>query len=130
MLKRWLLASKREICYIIYVEKLEVKDMNKLNLTAQDILDKEFNVDFKGYSASEVDSFLDTVLDDYQNYDENIEELQAKISELEAEIEALKRKNLDLESKQKVIDLANTTSYSSVDLLKRVARLEEEVYRK
>ncbi len=104
--------------------------MNKLNLTAQDILDKEFNVDFKGYSASEVDSFLDTVLDDYQNYDENIEELQAKISELEAEIEALKRKNLDLESKQKVIDLANTTSYSSVDLLKRVARLEEEVYRK
>ena len=104
--------------------------MNKLNLTAQDILDKEFNVDFKGYSASEVDRFLETVLDDYQNYDENIEELQAKISELEAEIEALKRKNLDLESKQKVIDLANTTSYSSVDLLKRVARLEEEVYRK
>ncbi len=104
--------------------------MNKLNLTAQDILDKEFNVDFKGYSASEVDSFLDIVLEDYQNYDENIEELQAKITELEGKIEELKRKNLDLESKQKVIDLANTTSYSSVDLLKRVARLEEEVYRK
>lgn len=104
--------------------------MNKLNLTAQDILDKEFNVDFKGYSASEVDSFLDTVLDDYQNYDENIAELTSKIEELEKMIADLKAKNLELESKQKVIDLANTTSYSSVDLLKRVARLEEEVYRK
>ena len=104
--------------------------MNKLNLTAQDILDKEFNVDFKGYSASEVDSFLDVVLDDYQNYDENVAELKSKIEELEKTIADLKAKNLELESKQKVIDLANTTSYSSVDLLKRVARLEEEVYRK
>ena len=103
--------------------------MEKLHLSSQDILDKEFNVDFKGYSAAEVDSFLDMVLDDYQTYDEGIEELQNEIEGLKKEISKLKADNLELESKQKVIDLANTTSYSSVDLLKRVARLEEEVYR-
>ena len=104
--------------------------MEKLNLTVQAILDKEFNVDFKGYSAAEVDSFLDQVLDDYQTYDEGLAELNSEIEALKKEIAELKAKNLELESKQKVIDLSNTTSYSSVDLLKGVARLEEEVYRK
>ena len=30
---------------------------NKLNLDPQTILDKEFHVDFKGYSPAEVDEF-------------------------------------------------------------------------
>ncbi len=104
--------------------------MEQLNLSVQEILDKEFNVDFKGYSAGEVDAFLDTVLEDYQIFEENVAELQKEIASLKEEISDLKNKNLELESKRKVIDLSNTTSYSSVDLLKRVARLEEEVYRR
>nr|APO28574.1 DivI1A_domain: DivIVA [uncultured bacterium] len=35
---------------------------NKLNLDPQTILDKEFHVDFKGYSPAEVDEFLDSVI--------------------------------------------------------------------
>ena len=35
--------------------------MEKLNLTPEEILNKEFNVYFKGYSPAEVDSFLDSV---------------------------------------------------------------------
>ncbi len=104
--------------------------MNKLHLTTEEILDKEFNVDFKGYSAAEVDAFLDLVLDDYYTVAENTEELQNKIAELEKELESAKAKLTELEGKQKVIDLSNTTSYSSVDLLKRVSRLEEEVFNK
>lgn len=103
--------------------------MEKVNLSAQDILDKQFNVDFKGYSAADVDAFLDLVLEDYQIYDENIEELKNKITELNAQLSELKDKCRNAESKQRVIDLTNTTSYSSVDLLKRVSRLEEEVYK-
>ena len=41
----------------------------KLNLDVHAILDKEFHVDFKGYSASEVDALLDLVIEDYQVYD-------------------------------------------------------------
>ena len=36
--------------------------MHKLELTVKEILDKQFNVDFKGYSAKEVDEFLDLVI--------------------------------------------------------------------
>ena len=104
--------------------------MEKTNLTVEEILDKQFNVDFKGYSASEVDGFLDVVLEDYQIFEENVEELTKQINSLKEEIEVLKAEKLELESKQRGIDLSNTTSYSSVDLLKRISRLEEEVYKK
>ena len=104
--------------------------MEKVNLTVEEILDKQFNVDFKRYSASEVDAFLDIILEDYQIYEENLDELKSEIQKLHEEVAELKKQNLELEGKQRVIDLSNTTSYSSVDLLKRVARLEEEVYKK
>lgn len=103
--------------------------MEKINLSVEDILNKEFNIDFKGYSANDVDAFLDIVLEDYQIYEENIEELKQTINTLNETIEELKGQCREFESKQKVIDLANTTSYSSVDLLKRVSRLEQEVYK-
>ena len=104
--------------------------MNKLHLTTQDILDKEFKVDFKGYSATEVDAFLDLVLDDYYTVEDNIEELQKHIADLTKQLADAKAELTDLAGKQKVLDLSNTTSYSSVDLLKRVSRLEEEVFNK
>lgn len=104
--------------------------MEKLNLTPEEILDKSFNVDYKGYSAEEVDAFLDLVLQDYQIMEENVQDLLDLIASLQAEIKSLKNKNVELEGKQKAFDLSNTTSYSSVDLLKRISRLEEEVYKK
>ena len=43
-------------------------------LNAKAILDKQFNVDLKGYAPREVDEFLDKVIADYQTYDETIRE--------------------------------------------------------
>ena len=104
--------------------------MEKLTLTPEEILDKRFNIDFKGYSASEVDAFLDDVLNDYQVMEDNVQELLDCIASLQAEIKQLNEQNVELQGKQKAFDLSNTTSYSSVDLLKRISRLEEEVYKK
>ena len=104
--------------------------MEKLNLTPEEILNTEFNVDFKGYSASQVDAFLDLILDDYSKTEENIQELLDLIASLQDEIRELNAKNVELEGKQRAFDLSNTTSYSSVDILKRISRLEEEVYHK
>ena len=81
--------------------------MEKLNLSVQEILDKEFKVDFKGYSASEVDAFLDQVLEDYQIQEENIESLNNRIKELEEELADAKKTNRELETKQRAIDLTN-----------------------
>ena len=104
--------------------------MKKLNLNPEEILNKEFNVDFKGYASSEVDAFLDEVLDDYQTMEENVQELLDLITKLQNDIKELNKKNIELEGKKKAFDLSNTTSYSSVDILKRISRLEEQVYNK
>ena len=40
----------------------------KLFLTPQEILDKEFKMDAKGYRPQEVDKFLDMVIRDYTEY--------------------------------------------------------------
>jgi DivIVA domain-containing protein len=104
--------------------------MKKLNVSPEEILNKEFKVDFKGYSASEVDAFLDEVLEDYQTMEENVQELLDMIANLQEEVKKLKAKNVELEGRKKALDLSNTTQYSSVDILKRISRLEEQVYNK
>ena len=104
--------------------------MEKLNLTPEEILDKEFNVDFKGYAPAEVDSFLDKVLEDYQIMEENIQQLLNAVSTLQDQVRDLTAKNVELEGRKMAFDLSNTTSYSSVDVLKRISRLEELYYNK
>lgn len=104
--------------------------MEKLNLTPEEILNKEFNVDFKGYSPSEVDTFLDTVLEDYQIMEENVQQLLDTINDLQNQVKELTSKNIDLEGRKVAFDLSNTTSYSSVDILKRISRLEEQILNK
>jgi DivIVA domain-containing protein len=102
--------------------------MKKLNLTPEEILNKEFNVDFKGYSPAEVDAFLDSVLEDYQIMEENVQQLLDTVSTLQNQVKELTEKNVELEGRKMAFDLSNTTSYSSVDILKRISRLEEQVY--
>ena len=104
--------------------------MEKLNLSPEDILNKEFEVDFKGYSAAEVDAYLDLILEDYQIMEDNVQELLDAISTLQDQVKDLTAKNVELEGRKLAFDLSNTTSYSSVDVLKRISRLEELVYNK
>ena len=63
--------------------------MEKLNLTPEEILNKEFNVDFKGYSPAEVDSLLDSVLEDYQIMEENIQQLLDAVATLQNQVKDL-----------------------------------------
>ena len=106
------------------------KDMN---LTAQEIYEKEFHVDLKGYAPDEVDEFLDMVIEDYQKYDEKVEELGAavtryeeKIKELQQQLFALQSENENLNEKVNS-DFVNGSS-NTVDILKRIARLEKAVF--
>lgn len=106
------------------------KDMN---LTAQEIYEKEFHVDLKGYAPAEVDEFLDMVIEDYQKYDEKEEELGAavtryeeKIKELQQQLFALQSENENLNEKVNS-DFVNGSS-NTVDILKRIARLEKAVF--
>lgn len=104
----------------------------KLFLTPQEILDKEFHVDAKGYRPQEVDKFLDMVIRDYTEFMSVIKKLQNDnriLAEDNAKIKAEYRRL------KAVIDSANDTSnshagFNNVDLLKRISNLEKIVYGK
>ena len=48
---------------------------DRIILTPQDILEKEFKVDARGYRAQEVDKFLDMIIKDYTEYNKVIKSL-------------------------------------------------------
>ncbi len=100
----------------------------RFKLTVEDVLEKQFNIDFKGYASGEVDEFLDLIISDYQQYNKMIEELGDHLQKYERQINALKAKIVELEGKQG----ANTSevNISNVDILKRLTRLENEVFRR
>ena len=47
-----------------------------IELTKQDILEKEFKIDARGYRLQEVDKFLDIIIRDYNEYDNIISALE------------------------------------------------------
>lgn len=101
----------------------------KFKLKVEDVLNKQFNVDFKGYSSMEVDEFLDLVISDYQEYDEMIRQLGDHLQEYERQIVSLKARIVELEGKQEANE-GNTSVPDNVDILKRLTRLENAVFRK
>ena len=74
--------------------------MNKENiaLTIQDILEKDFKIDTRGYRPQEVDQFLDVVIRDYNEYDNIIKGLNSEINRLVVENDELKQEVRDLKS--------------------------------
>ncbi len=106
----------------------------KLFLTPQEILDKEFKVDAKGYRPQEVDKFLDMVIRDYTEFASVIKKLNNEIKLLSEDNAKLKAEYRKLKS---IIDSANESSggsgknnFNNVDLLKRISNLEKVVYGK
>ena len=103
----------------------------KVNLDLQTILDKQFDIDFKGYSPSEVDSFLDLVMEDYQTYRDITAELNQKIAELERTNASLRAKLIEEEGRTRAMENNPTPAAqgaANVDILKRLSRLEEQVF--
>ncbi|MDY0396594.1 cell division regulator GpsB [Virgibacillus halophilus] len=88
-------------------------------LTTKEILEKDFKVTMRGYHQEEVDEFLDTIIQDY-------EVLQQEINRLQQENEQL-RKRSD-EGQTRVQNTASTQV--NYDVLKRLSNLEKAVFGK
>lgn len=101
----------------------------RFNLKVTEVLDKQFNIDLKGYSAAEVDEFLDLIIADYQSYDALVSELGETLRKYEDMIESLNAKIESLESMKKPSE-EKVLSASNVDILKRLSRLEAEVFKR
>ena len=48
---------------------------NKITLTPQEILEKDFKIDTRGYRLKEVDEFLDMIISDYEKFYKIIESM-------------------------------------------------------
>ena len=106
-------------------------DMEKLKLNLDEIENKVFPVDFKGYSSYEVDSFLDDVMSDYETYDNEMNRLNGLVKHYENIISELSQENQHLKAKIASNEAAlGTTQPSTLDIIRRVARLEEIVLNK
>lgn len=102
----------------------------KISLTPQDILEKEFKIDTRGYRLKEVDQFLDQIIGDYEQFYDIVKNLELEKEELLKEIMSLKQ---ELRNVKMSIDIAKTSDNKEVtnmDLIRRVSNLEKIVYGK
>ena len=104
----------------------------RIYLTPQDILEKEFKVDARGYRPQEVDKFLDMVIRDYTEYNSIIKNLDKQVKDLTDDNTKLKQEirylneQLEIKSSQE----SNTRTLTNVDILKRISQLEKVVFGK
>ena len=99
---------------------------DKILLTANDILEKEFKIDARGYRPQEVDKFLDIVINDYTEYDRLISRYENELKEALNENAKLKAEIRNLRSTLSVAE--NSKGVTNVDILRRLSELEKIVY--
>ena len=101
---------------------------DRLYLTPQEILEKEFKIDARGYRPQEVDKFLDMVIRDYTEYSNIVRKLEKDIKDLTDDNIKLKQEIRRLQEGASKSSDAPSRSMNNVDLLKRISQLEKVVY--
>ena len=103
---------------------------NKVTLTPQDILEKEFKIDTRGYRLKEVDQFLDIVIGDYEQFLSLLKESEREKEELLEEIMNLKQEIRNLKMSIENAKSGDSREVTNVDVMKRLSQLEKIVYGK
>lgn len=107
---------------------------DKIMLTAQDIFEKDFKIDARGYRPQEVDKFLDMIIADYTEFSTIIKRQEKEIQSLTSDNVKLKQEYSKLRSR---LDAANDeasgasqsrSAVNNVDLLRRISQLEKVVF--
>ncbi len=104
---------------------------NKIALTPQEILEKDFKIDTRGYRLKEVDQFLDVVISDYEQFFSIIDSLEKEKAELLREIMTLKQNLRNAKMNAEIVrNTSDTMEVNNLDILRRLSQLEKEVYGK
>ena len=95
----------------------------------QDILEKSFKIDTRGYRLKEVDQFLDDIISDYEQFLEIINNLEKEKADLLAENMHLKQ---ELRNSRLNMEVASNGrsggEVTNVDIIRRLSQLEKMVY--
>ena len=101
----------------------------RITLSPQDIFDKEFKIDTRGYRLQEVDKYLDQIIKDYVEFINIIKELRNENKALERENIDLKHELRDLKSNIYIVKKSEK-EITNVDILRRLSQLEKYIYDK
>ena len=106
--------------------------MASIIFSPKEIFEQEFKISMRGYDKKEVDEFLDDVIKDYENFVTQIQELHNENESLKHQIATKPRM-----SEQPITNVLPKTepalvgqSAPNFDILKRISRLEKEVFGK
>ena len=97
---------------------------DRIALTIQDILEKDFKIDARGYRLQEVDKFLDVIIRDYNEYNNIIKALEKERIALTQENHELKQEIRNLKSSIEAAKYGEK-EITNVDLLRRISQLEK-----
>ena len=97
---------------------------DRITLTMQDILEKEFKIDARGYRPQEVDKFLDIIIKDYHEYNNIIRNWEKEKRALTIENQNLKNEARNLRSSIEAARIGEK-EITNVDLLRRISQLEK-----
>ena len=101
---------------------------NKIKLTTQEILDKSFKIDTRGYRPKEVDQFLDEIIADYDQFYRIINAIEREKNELISENMQLKQELRNAKMNIEIVKRSDAPEVTNVDIMRRLARLEKLVY--
>ena len=106
--------------------------MASIIYTAKDIFDQDFKREVRGYSKAEVDEFLDDVIKDYETYAALVKELREEITLLKEQVSNQETPTPSAPSQpaQPTIEMPQMGTATNFDILKRLNRLEKEVFGK
>ena len=107
--------------------------MASIIFTPKDIFDQDFKSSVRGYSKQEVDEFLDDVIKDYETYAALVKDLKAENARLKEELAQKPQETATptpSPSAQPKVEIPQSASVTNFDILKRLNRLEKEVFGK
>lgn len=105
--------------------------MATIKFTTKDIYEQDFKIGFRGYDPDEVNDFLDNIMKDYDAYEAIISELKGEIARLKAQ--AANGAKATVAPQTQETDTLRTergSSATNFDILRRLNRLEKEVFGK
>ncbi|WLV25937.1 cell division regulator GpsB [Aciduricibacillus chroicocephali] len=101
--------------------------LNRVQLSAKDILEKDFKTTMRGYNQEEVDEFLDIIIQDYEFLQQEIEKLQMENERLKKNNDQVPRQRSNVQQQSPAQSQPHQVNY---DVLKRLSNLEKAVFGK
>ena len=106
--------------------------MATIKFTTKDIYEQDFKIGFRGYDQDEVNDFLDQIMKDYDAYEAIIKELKGEITRLKAQAINTPQTAAaaPVSEETEFLRTERSSSATNFDILRRLNRLEKEVFGK